>query len=168
MNKKRDASGKEELLRLIERNSRIELKDLAVCLKKDEADIANMLQELEQDGTISGYLTLINWENTTAEKTDALIEVHVNTGKDVSFDTIAALIYQYEEVKSCYLISGGYDFLVLIEGKTMREVAYFVSSKLSQLEFVTGTATHFIMKRYKEFGTVLGEKKIDGRERISL
>lgn len=159
---------KEELLRLLENNSRIELKDLATCLGAEEAAVANMLQDLERDGTICGYYTLINWENTSAEKTDALIEVNVNTTRDLGFDTIAERIYQFDEVKSCYLISGGFDFMVMIEGKTMREIANFVSSKLSTIEFVTGTATHFIMKRYKDYGTVLGEKKIDERERITL
>lgn len=159
---------KEELLRLIEGNSRIELKDLATCLGAEEAAVANMLQELEQDGTICGFYTLINWDNTDEEKVDAIIEVTVNTQREVGFDTIAERIYKFDEVKSCYLISGAYDFMVLLEGKTMRQIANFVSSKLSPIEFVTGTATHFIMKRYKDYGTVLGEKKIDGREKITL
>lgn len=159
---------KEELLRLIENNSRIDLKDLATCLGAEEAAVANMLQDLEQDGTISGYYTLINWDNTNEERVDALIEITVNTQREVGFDTIAERIYKFDEVKSCYLISGSYDFLVILEGKTMREIANFVSSKLSPIEYVTGTATHFIMKRYKDYGTVLGEKKIDERERITL
>ena len=159
---------KEELLRLIENNSRIDLKDLATMLGAEEAAVANMLQELEQDGTISGYYTLINWDNTDEEKVDALIEINVNTQREVGFDTIAERLYKFDEVKSCYLISGAYDFLVMLEGKTMREIANFVSSKLSPIEYVTGTATHFIMKRYKDYGTVLGEKKIDERERITL
>ena len=159
---------KEELLRLIENNSRIDLKDLATMLGAEEAAVANMLQELEQDGTISGYYTLINWDNTDEEKVDALIEINVNTQREVGFDTIAERLYKFDEVKSCYLISGAYGFLVMLEGKTMREIANFVSSKLSPIEYVTGTATHFIMKRYKDYGTVLGEKKIDERERITL
>ena len=159
---------KEELLRLIENNSRIDLKDLATMLGAEEAAVANMLQELEQDGTISGYYTLINWDNTDEEKVDAVIEINVNTQREVGFDTIAERLYKFDEVKSCYLISGAYDFLVMLEGKTMREIANFVSSKLSPIEYVTGTATHFIMKRYKDYGTVLGEKKIDERERITL
>ena len=159
---------KEELLRLIENNSRIELKDLATCLGAEEAAVANLLQEMEHDGTISGYYTLINWDNTDATKVDALIEVNVNTDREIGFDAIAERIYKFDEVKSCYLTSGGYDFMVILEGKTMRQIANFVASKLSPIEYVTGTATHFIMKRYKEFGTVLGEKKVDGRERISL
>ncbi len=159
---------KEELLRLIENNSRIELKELATMLGSDEATVANTLQELEQEGIICGYYTLINWDNTSEEKVDALIEVSVNTQRELGFDTIAERIYKFDEVKFCYLISGRYDFLVLLEGKTMRQVANFVSSKLSPIEYVTGTATHFIMKRYKDFGTVLTEKKKDEREKVSF
>lgn len=159
---------KEELLRLIQGNSRIELKELAILLGAEEAAVANMLQELEQDGTICGYYTLINWDNTDEEKVDALIEVNVNTQRDMGFDAIAERIYNFDEVKSCYLISGRYDFLVLLEGKTMRQVANFVSSKLSPVEFVSGTATHFIMKRYKDYGAIIGKQKKDEREKMSL
>lgn len=159
---------REELLRLLENNPRIELSDLATCLGTEEAVVANLISDLEKDGTISGYYTLINWDNTDAAKVDALIEVNVNTERDLGFDVIAERLYKFDEVKSCYLTSGGYDFMIILEGKTMRQIANFVASKLSPIEFVAGTATHFIMKRYKEFGTVLGEKKVDGRERITL
>ncbi|MBR6357700.1 MAG: Lrp/AsnC ligand binding domain-containing protein, partial [Lachnospiraceae bacterium] len=111
---------------------------------------------------------LINWDNTDEEKVDALIEVNVNTQRDMGFDAIAERIYKFDEVKFCYLISGRYDFLILLEGKTMRQVANFVSSKLSPVEFVSGTATHFIMKRYKDYGAVLGKPKKDERERMSF
>lgn len=159
---------KEELLRLIENNSRLDLAELATMLGTEQATVANMLAELEQDGTICGYYTLINWDNTSEEKVDALIEVNVNTQRDLGFDAIAERIYKFDEVKSCYLISGRYDYLILLEGKTMRQVANFVSSKLSPVEYITGTATHFIMKRYKDYGTVLGEKKKDEREKMSF
>ena len=159
---------KEELLRLIENNSRLDLAELATMLGTDQATVANMLTELEQDGTICGYYTLINWDNTSEEKVDALIEVNVNTQRDLGFDTIAERIYKFDEVKACYLISGRYDYLILLEGKTMRQVANFVSSKLSPVEYITGTATHFIMKRYKDYGTVLGKKKKDEREKMSF
>ena len=159
---------REELLRLIENNSRIELAELATMLGASEAAVANEIAELEKSGVICGYYTLINWDNTDEEKVDALIEVRVNTQRDMGFDSIAERIYKFDEVKTCYLISGAYDFLVMLEGKTMRQVAAFVSNKLSPVEFVTGTATHFILKRYKDFGTVLGEVKKDERERITL
>ena len=159
---------REELLRLIENNSRIELSELATLLGTDEAAVANEIAELEKEGIICGYYTLINWDNTDEEKVDALIEVNVNTQRDVGFETIAERIYRFDEVKACYLISGSYDFLLILEGKTMKQVANFVFSKLSPIEYVTGTATHFILKKYKDFGTVLDETKKDERERITL
>ena len=159
---------KEQLLKLIENNSRLDIKEIAIMLGTEEVVVANMLAELEADGTICGYYTLINWDNTSEEKVDALIEVNVNTQRDLGFDTIAERIYKFDEVKACYLISGRYDYLILLEGKTMRQVANFVSSKLSPVEYITGTATHFIMKRYKDYGTVLGQKKKDEREKMSF
>ena len=157
-----------ELLRLIRNNSRIDLKDLAVMLGSDEVMVASEISDLEKNGIICGYYTLINWDDTDAEMVDALIEVTVNTSRDLGFETIAERIYQFDEVKSCYLISGSYDFLLILEGKTMKQVANFVYSKLSPIEYVTGTATHFIMKRYKDNGTVLGKVKKDVREKMSI
>ncbi len=157
-----------ELLILIRNNSRIDLKDLAVMLGSDEVTVANEISDLEKNGIICGYYTLINWDDTDAEMVDALIEVTVNTSRDLGFETIAERIYQFDEVKSCYLISGSYDFLLILEGKTMKQVANFVYSKLSPIEYVTGTATHFIMKRYKDNGTVLGKVKKDVREKMSI
>lgn len=159
---------REELLRLLEHNSRIELAELATLLGASEAAVANEITDLEASGVISGYYTLINWDNTDEEKIDALIEVNVATQREVGFDTIAEKIYNFDEVKACYLISGRYDFLVVLEGKTMRQVANFVASKLSPIEYVTGTATHFIMKRYKDYGTILGAHKKDEREKVSF
>lgn len=159
---------REELLRLIQNNSKIELKELAVMLGAGEAEIANEISALEKEGVICGYYTLINWEQTDEEKVDALIEVTVSVQRDQGFDAVAERIYKFDEVKACYLISGRYDFLVILEGKTMRQVASFVASKLSSIENVSGTATHFIMKRYKDYGAILGEKKRDEREKVSL
>lgn len=160
---------KDELLRLLEHNSRIELPDLAVLLGSTEAEVANAIAELERTGVICGYYTLINWDNANdREIVDALIEVSVATQRETGFDEIAERIYRFDEVKSCYLISAGnYDYLVNLEGKTMRQVANFVSSKLSTIEYVTGTSTHFIMKRYKDYGVIIGEKKIDYRDKVS-
>ena len=159
---------RDELLRLIRNNSRIDLKDLAVMLGSDEVTVANEIADLEKKGIICGYYTLINWDDTDTEMVDALIEVNVNTSRDTGFGAIAERIYQFDEVRSCYLISGSYDFLLILEGKTMKQVANFVYSKLSPIEYVTGTATHFIMKRYKDFGTVLGKVKKDVREKMSV
>ncbi|MGI6071812.1 MAG: Lrp/AsnC family transcriptional regulator [Lachnospiraceae bacterium] len=159
---------REELLRLIEHNSRIELPQLALMLGVAEAEVANEIADLESEGVISGYYTLINWDDTDEEKIDAIIEVNVATQREIGFDTIAERIYRFDEVKACYLISGHYDYLIILEGKTMRQIANFVASKLSPIEYVTGTATHFIMKRYKDYGTILGERKKDDREKISF
>ena len=147
---------REELLAIIEKNSRIDLKELAVILGVEEIDVVNELAALEAEGIICGYHTLINWEQTTIDKVTALIEVRVTPQRGQGFDSIAERIYKYPEVRSVYLISGGYDLMVILEGKTLREVSNFVSDKLSTLDTVLSTATHFILKKYKDHGTVLG------------
>ncbi len=158
---------REELLTIIERNSRIDLKELAVILGVTEVDVVNELEQLEKEGTICGYHTLINWEKTSNEKVTALIEVRVTPQRGQGFDSIAERIYKYPEVQSVYLISGAYDLLVILEGKTLREVSGFVSDKLSTLDTVLSTATHFILRKYKDHGTILSEKKVDEREMIT-
>ncbi len=157
----------EELLAIIEKNSRIDLKELAVILGVSEIDIVNTLQKLEEEGVVCGYHTMINWEKTSIEKVTALIEVRVTPQRGQGFDNIAERIYKYPEVQSVYLISGGYDLLVTLEGKTLREVSSFVSDKLSTLETVLSTATHFILKKYKDHGTILGAKSEDEREIVT-
>lgn len=159
---------REELLKMIEKNSRINLKELAVLLGVEEIDIANELAALEADGIICGYHTLINWENTSVEKVSALIEVRVTPQRGQGFDHIAQRIYNYPEVDALYLISGGYDLLISLEGKSLKEIAMFVSDKLSTLDSVLSTATHFILKKYKDHGTVLAKKPSDEREMITL
>lgn len=158
---------REELLAIIEKNSRIDLKELAVILGVEETDVVTELSALEQEGTICGYHTLINWENTSMEKVTALIEVRVTPQRGQGFDSIAERIYKYPEVRSVYLISGGYDLLVTLEGRSLKEVSTFVSDKLSTLDSVLSTATHFILKKYKDHGTVLTRKKEDEREMIT-
>ncbi len=148
---------REELLSIIEKNSHIGLKDLAAMLGKNEIDVANEISNLEKDGIICGYHTLINWEKTDLEKVNALIEVRVSPQRGQGFDKIAEKLYNYPEVKSVYLISGGYDFLVTLEEKSLKEISNFVSDKLSTLDRVLSTATHFILKRYKEHGTILNK-----------
>ena len=150
---------REELLAIIEKNSRMDLKELAVILGVEEIDVANELAALEAEGVICGYHTLVNWEKTTVDKVDALIEVRVTPQRGQGFDGIAERIYKYPEVRSVYLISGGYDLMVILEGKTLREVANFVSDKLSTLDTVLSTATHFILKKYKDHGTVFAREK---------
>jgi DNA-binding Lrp family transcriptional regulator len=111
---------------------------------------------------------LINWDKTDIEKVSALIEVRVTPQRGQGFDSIAERIYKYPEVNSVYLMSGGYDLMVILEGKSLREVANFVSDKLSTLDTVLSTATHFILKKYKDHGTVFAAKKQDEREMFTL
>lgn len=158
---------REELLAAIEKNSRIDLKELAVLLGADEIAVANELAAMEAEGIICGYHTLINWDNTTVDKVTALIEVSVTPQTGQGFDTIAEKIYKYPEVYSVYLISGKYDLMVILEGKSLREVSSFVSEKLSGLDAVLSTATHFILKKYKDHGTVFKTKSDDEREMIT-
>ena len=153
-----------QILRMMEKNSRIDLKDMAIMLDIDEVALANEIAQMEKEHIICGYHTLINWDNTTEEKVTALIEVKVTPQRGMGFDKIAERIYMFNEVNAVYLMSGGYDFTVILEGKTMRDVASFVTNKLSALESVLSTATHFVLKKYKDHGTVLEEESVDERE----
>ena len=158
---------REKILAIIEKNSRIDLKDLAALLGESEAAVANEIADKEKENIICGYHTMINWDNTGNEKVIALIEVKVTPQRGMGFDKIAERIYQYSEVNSVYLMSGAFDFTVIIEGKTMREVAQFVSEKLSPMDSVLSTATHFVLKKYKDHGTVMYEKPGDERMMIT-
>ncbi len=134
---------------------------------ESEAAVANEIADMEKENIICGYHTMINWDNTGNEKVIALIEVKVTPQRGMGFDKIAERIYQYSEVNSVYLMSGAFDFTVIIEGKTMREVAQFVSEKLSPMDSVLSTATHFVLKKYKDHGTVMYEKPGDERMMIT-
>ena len=158
---------REELLSLIEKNSKMSLKELAVLLGADELEIANEMEALEKEGVICGYHTLIDWDKTKSEKVTALIEVRVTPQRGQGFDKIAERIYKYPEVRSVYLISGGFDLLVTLEGKSLKEISAFVSDKLSTLDSVLSTATHFILKKYKDHGTILDKRHEDEREVIT-
>ena len=158
---------REELLKLIEKNSRIDIKELSKMLNVTEVDVLNELSKLEKENVICGYFTLIDWEKTSVEKITALIEVRVTPQRGQGFDRIAERVFNYPEVKSVYLISGGYDLLVILEEKSLKEIASFVSDKLSTLEPVISTATHFILKKYKDMGTILDKQIDDNREAIS-
>lgn len=154
---------REKILAMIERNGRIDLKDLAVMLDVNEAELANEIAQMEKEHIICGYNTIINWDKTTEEKVTALIEVKVTPQRGQGFDTIAERIYNYNEVSSLYLMSGGFDFTVIIEGKSMKSVALFVSSKLATIDEVISTSTHFVLKKYKVYGTVLEKENKDER-----
>ena len=159
---------REKILTFIENNSRIELKDLAVMLGSSEAAVANEIADMEKEGIICGYHTLIDWDKTSEEKVTALIEVKVTPQRGLGFDKVAERIYNYPEVTSVYLISGGFDFLVMLEGKTMRDVAQFVSDKLSPLDSVLSTATHYILKKYKDHGSIMAHESKDERMLMTL
>lgn len=158
---------REQILSIIEKNSRIDLKELAVILGIDEIDVVNELQAMEEEGVICGYHTLIDWEKTSIEKISALIEVRVTPQRGHGFDNIAERIYKYPEVNAVYLMSGGYDLMVILEGKTLKDVSSFVSDKLSPEESILSTATHFILKKYKDHGTVLAKRPADERMKIT-
>lgn len=158
---------REQILSIIEKNSRIDISELAVILGTEEIDVANEIKKMEEEGVICGYHTMVDWEKTSIEKVSALIEVRVTPQRGQGFDNIAERIYKYPEVHSVYLISGGYDLLVSLEGKTLKEVSSFVSDKLSTLDTVLSTATHFVLKKYKDHGTILGKKQEDERMKIT-
>jgi DNA-binding Lrp family transcriptional regulator len=158
---------REKILAAIEKNSRIDTKELSILLDLNEVDIINEIAAMEQESIICGYHTLIDWDKTTVEKVNALIEVRVTPQRGQGFDSIAERIYKYPEVHAVFLISGGYDLLVSLEGKTLREISAFVSDKLSTLDTVISTSTHFILKKYKDHGTILGNRTMVERESIT-
>jgi DNA-binding Lrp family transcriptional regulator len=154
----------EKLLELIEDNATLTEKEIALMLSKEEGDVKKMIKELEQSGVILGRKTIIDWDKTDREYVSALIEVKVMPQRDDGFDKIADKICNYPEIKGLYLMSGGFDFTVLIEGKTMKEVAFFVARKLATIDAVTATATHFVLKTYKDKGVVYANDKKDPRD----
>ena len=157
---------REKILTIMEKNSRIDLADLAALLGESEIAVANEIADMEKENIICGYHTMINWDKTGEELVTALIEVKVTPQRNMGFEKIAERIYQYSEVNSVYLMSGAYDFTVIVEGKTMRQIAQFVSEKLS-MNSVLSTATHFILKQYKDHGTVMCERPEDERMMIT-
>lgn len=152
-----------QILQYLETNSRIDLKELAVLLGTDEVTIMNEVEAMEQEKIICGYHTLIDWDKAGVELVNALIEVRVTPQRNDGFDKVAERIYNYPEVTAVYLISGAYDLLVSMEGRTLQEVSRFVSEKLSSIEPVISTATHFILKKYKDHGTLMGRKTKEER-----
>ena len=158
---------REEILTIIEKNSRINVQELSVLIGSEEITVANELKALQDEGVICGYHTMVDWSKTSIDKVNALIEVKVTPQRGIGFDSIAERIYKYPEVKSVYLMSGGFDLMVILEGKTLQEVAGFVYNKLATLDTVLSTATHFILKKYKDHGTILTRKYEDTREKIT-
>ena len=158
---------RKQILLYLEKHSRVDLGELAVLLGTDEVTVANEISAMERAKIICGYHTLIDWDKTGTEYVNALIEVKVTPQRGMGFDKIAERIYQYNEVNAVYLMSGSFDFTVFIEGKTMRQVAQFVSDKLAPMESVLSTATHFVLKKYKDHGTVLCDEVQDERMLIT-
>ncbi|WP_341876797.1 Lrp/AsnC family transcriptional regulator [Defluviitalea saccharophila] len=158
---------REEILEILEKNSRIETKDIAIMLNTTEEEIEKEIKQMEKEQIICGYNTLINWDKTQKDLVTALIEVKVTPQRGEGFDKIAERIYRFNEVKSVYLMSGGFDLTVIIEGRTMKEVALFVAQKLAPLEAVLSTATHFVLKKYKDHGNPFEEPHKDERMVVS-
>ncbi len=156
----------DNLLMLLENNAQLTPAELAVMCNKTEAEVIEKIKEYEETGVIVGYKTLVDWDKTEREYVNAMIELKVAPQKDLGFDHIAEKICLYPEVKSLHLMSGGYDLLVVIEGKTMREVSNFVFNKLAPMDGVVSTATHFILRKYKDKGVVYSAPQEDKRGNI--
>ena len=150
---------KKQILDAIQKNGRYSTEDLAAMLATDEETIKKEIKEMEDANVICGYPTLINWDQTDCELVTALIEVKVTPQRNMGFNKVAERIYRFEEVESVYLMSGGFDLTVVIQGKSMKEVARFVSEKLSTLESVNSTSTYFVLKKYKEHGLIMTDEK---------
>lgn len=158
----------EEILELLEKDCRLTAEQIAVMLDKDPDAVAAAIESFEKDGTILGYKTLINWEKTMKEYVTAFIELKITPQFGEGFDKIAKKIYQFDMVKSVYLMSGGFDLAVFIEGRTLKEVALFVSEKLAPMDTVISTATHFVLKKYKDSGVIFNHESGDERRVITL
>ena len=150
-----------EVCRLLKEDARLSVKDIASLLGKTEAEIKSVIEKLEADKTIVKYVALVNNDSAVEEVVEAMIEVKVSPMHERGFDEIAEYVCQFEEVKNLFLMSGGYDLAIYIEGKSLKEVALFVSEKLSALPQILSTATHFVLKRYKIEGVTLGGSSKD-------
>jgi len=157
----------DKLLALLENDSRLSDGQLALMLDKEVGQIKEMIEKYEKEKIIVGYKTLIDWDKTDREYLTALIELKVLPQRDRGFDGIAEKIRNYPEVQSLYLMSGSYDLAVIIEGRTMREVALFVAQKLAPLEQIQSTATHFVLKKYKDKGAVYDIEQRDERSNLN-
>lgn len=152
-----------ELLQILKEDCRVPLEQLATMTGAPLEEVAQTIDQMEKSGVILRYSPIINWDRTDRERVEAMIEVRVTPQRDQGFDAIAERIYRFDEVKSVYLMSGAYDLLLLVEAHTLKELAFFVSTKLSTLETVTGTATHFVLKRYKSDGVIFEGSNQDKR-----
>ena len=158
-----------EILELLQDNARLTPEEIAVMLKKDVKTVRKQIKQLEDDGVIIKYGAVVNSEKVPNKKeiVRAIIELSVTPERETGFDALAERIYKFPQVEAVYLISGGYDLQVIIEGKTLKEVAFFVSEKLAPLNGVRGTKTHFVLKKYKENGVVLSGKEKSDRLQVA-
>lgn len=156
-----------KLLQILENDCTMSTEELAALADMSEDDVKKAIEKYKKDGILLGTKAIINWDLSEFEYVTALIEVNVVPQKGDGFDKIAEHIYQFDEVESVYLMSGGYDFCVIISGRSLKEVALFVARKLSTIDGVSGTATHFILKKYKEKHLVF-EKHSDQAERFNF
>ena len=158
----------DRLLSLLQNNARLTNKQLAVMLGREEEDVAKAIAAYEKSGVIRGYQGLIDWDKTDSPTVFARIEIKVTPKKDFGFEEIARTIMELEEVQSVSLMSGGYDLALTVSGKTFRDIAMFVAHRLSPIDSVNSTATHFILKKYKERGVVFEEEVKDERRMTLL
>ena len=152
-----------KILEMLEADGRLTAKQIALMLDKEEGEIRDMIEKFENEGVILGYKAIVHWDKTDREYATALIELKVTPQYNRGFDAIAERIYNYPEVQSVYLMSGAYDLCVILEGKTIREVALFVAQRLAPLEAVLSTATHFVLRKYKDKGVIYGPANFDER-----
>lgn len=159
---------REQILKLLEQDSSLNHRQIAAMLNTTEAEIDRHIEEMTEEGVLLQTKPLINWEKTNREFVSAHIELRITPQRGEGFDKVAERIYQYPEVKDVYLMSGGYDLAVTMEGRTLKEVAMFVSEKLAPMEFVISTKTHFILKKYKQDGVIFEKPRQDERSVITL
>ena len=152
-----------EILKLLETDSKLSVKDIADMLGLDEEKVAANIKAMEDKKVICGYHTMIDWDKVAEEKVTALIEIKVTPQRGQGFDKIAERIYNFEEVSAVYLMAGAFDFTVILQGKTLKEVSMFVSNKLAVMETVVSTSTNFVLKKYKDHGIIFDVEKKDER-----
>ena len=157
-----------KILKLLEKNARIDVKDIAAITGKSEDEVASEIKEMEAEGLIRGYKGIIDWERVESDSVSAIIELKVVPTAGLGFEEVADRIAKYPEVESVYLMSGACDLIVTVKGRTFREVSDFLSKELALIDSVTSTATQFIMRRYKEFGLELTSSNDDERGNFSL
>ena len=153
----------DKLLKLLNTNARLTTAQMAVMLDQTEAEVETAIAQLEKSGVVRGYKPLIDWEKTGEEVVTAIIELSIAPSKDEGFDGIAKTIMALEVVEGLSLMSGGHDLMVTVNGRSFKDVAMFVAKRLSSLDGVLGTATHFVLKKYKERGVLFEEEEQDER-----